>query len=172
MRCVAAVSLVALLLAGWVHGVTSGRANVQEAAALTKEGVEFFEKHIRPILVERCYECHSAQAPKVKGKLLLDTQPGMARGGAGGPILVPGDVQKSRLIHALRWTDPDLAMPPKAKLTPQQIERFEQWIQMGAPDPRGAVASELPKKATTPSMDAGRAWWAFRPVTQTTAPAV
>ena len=142
MRLVTAVSLVALILAGLFTCVTSGGEVVQQQkpAELTKEGVEFFEKHIRPVLAEHCYECHSTQARKVKGKLLLDSQPGIAKGGDSGPIIVPGDVEKSRLIQAIRWTDPDLTMPPKEKLSPQQIEKFEQWVKMGAPDPRVAVA--------------------------------
>lgn len=164
--------LAAIILAGLFTHVASAGAVQKKPVELTKEGVEFFEKHIRPVLAQHCYGCHSAQSPKVKGELLLDSQPGMAKGGAGGPIIVPGDVEKSRLIHALRWTDSDLTMPPKAKLSPQQIERFEQWIKMGAPDPRGTLASTAPKKATTPSIDAGRDWWAFRPVAQMAAPTV
>src|SRR5262249_9716068 len=89
-----------------------------------------------------------------------------------GPVLVPGDVAKSRLIQAIRWTDSDFAMPPKAKLSPQQIERFEQWIRMGAPDPRAKPPSAAPKKALTADPDAGRKCWAFRPVSPAAAPAV
>jgi hypothetical protein len=63
-------------------------------------------------------------------------------------------------------------MPPKAKLTPQQIERFEQWVKMGAPDPRTKPASAAPKKAPAADLEAGRRWWAFRPVSQAAAPAV
>jgi Protein of unknown function (DUF1553)/Protein of unknown function (DUF1549)/Planctomycete cytochrome C len=174
MRLVTVVALVALILAGLFTCVTSGGEVVQQKkpAELTKDGVEFFEKHIRPVLAEHCYSCHSTQAPKVKGKLLLDSQPGMAKGGAGGPIIIPGDVENSRLIQAIRWTEPDLTMPPKAKLSPSQIERFEQWVKMGAPDPRVTVAAESPKKAPTPNIDGGREWWAFRPVSQTDAPEV
>ena len=63
-------------------------------------------------------------------------------------------------------------MPPKGRLPDAVIAAFEQWIKMGVPYPRAAVASDSPKKATTPNLDAGRKWWAFRPVTQTAAPAV
>ena len=77
------------------------------------EGLALFEQHIRPVLVEQCYKCHSAQAGKVKGGLLLDSRAGIANGGDGGKIVVAGDVGKSRLIEAIRWTDPDLKMPQK-----------------------------------------------------------
>jgi hypothetical protein len=153
-------------------GINSRGETGQKPAEATKEGAEFFEKYIRPVLAERCYECHSTQARKVKGRLLLDSQAGIAKGGASGPVLVPGEVDKSRLIEAIRWTDVDLAMPPQGKLSSQQIEKFEQWVKMGAPDPRTEAASASAKKATTPNLGAGRKWWAFLPVAEIAPPAV
>src|SRR5438876_3946735 len=68
------------------------------------EGVEFFEKNIRPLLVEHCYQCHSVGAKKgVKGELLLDSRDALLKGGEGGPILVAGSPEASRLIRALKW---------------------------------------------------------------------
>ena len=69
-------------------------------AADSPEGTALFEQHIRPLLVEQCYQCHSAKAEKVKGHLFLDTKQGMAKGGAGGPVVVPGMPEKSRIIEA------------------------------------------------------------------------
>ena len=135
-----------------------------------KESVEFFETHIRPVLADHCYQCHSTQARKLRGKLLLDSRAGIAKGGENGPVLVPGDVEKSRLIQALRWTDPIFVMPPKEKLTPRQIERFEEWVKMGAPDPRAEPESRPAAPAKASDIDAGRNWWAFRPVIETAAP--
>ncbi|HEY2785344.1 MAG TPA: PSD1 and planctomycete cytochrome C domain-containing protein [Fimbriiglobus sp.] len=137
-------------------------------AELAKSDVTFFETYIRPVLVERCYECHSTNAKKVRGKLLLDSKAGLAKGGESGTVIVPGDVEKSRLILALRWTDPDLTMPPKEKLSAKQIEKFEAWIKMGAPDPR--VESATASK--TIDLKAGRKWWAFQSATEFSAPAV
>jgi len=99
-------------------------ASAQKPAELTKENFAFFETYIRPILAERCYECHSGTARKVRGNLLLDSQAGMAKGGDNGAVLVPGNVEKSRLIQALRWTDPSFVMPPKEKLSPRQIDEW------------------------------------------------
>jgi hypothetical protein len=172
MRPLAAIGVAALILTRSFDCVASGGETAQKPAELTREGIEFFERHIRPVLAERCYECHSTQARKAKGKLLLDSQPGIAKGGASGPVLVPGDVEKSRLIQAIRWTDADFAMPPKGKLAPQQIERFEQWVKMGAPDPRTESASAAPKKAPAADLAAARKWWAFRPAAEIAAPAV
>ena len=83
---------------------------------LKSEQIDFFEKRIRPVLVEHCYKCHSAAAEKVKGDLLLDTKEGMAKGGESGkPVVVPGDPDRSRLIEAIRYLNDDLQMPPKRR---------------------------------------------------------
>src|SRR5665213_3517019 len=140
------------------------------------QGLELFEQHIRPILVEQCYKCHSAGAAKVKGKLLLDTKQGMAKGGEGGAILIAGQPEKSRLIQALQWTDPDLEMPPKKQLSPQQIQWFEAWVKLGAPDPReqasATVADNAPAAKHGMDLETGRKWWAFQKVREITPQAV
>ncbi|MEQ1850069.1 MAG: c-type cytochrome domain-containing protein, partial [Chthoniobacteraceae bacterium] len=91
-----------------------------KAAEPSAAGVDFFEKRIRPVLVERCYECHSAEA-KQKGGLVLDTKAGVLKGGDTGPALVAGEPAKSLLIKAVKWTDKDLQMPPKKRLSEEQI---------------------------------------------------
>src|SRR6266704_6159246 len=94
-----------------------------EAEPKTKD-FDFFEKRIRPILVEHCYKCHSAAAEKVKGELLLDSREGMLKGGESGkPAVVPGDAEKSRLIEAIRYRNEDLQMPPpkEGKLSDERI---------------------------------------------------
>jgi len=83
------------------------------AAEPTAAGLAFFEKKIRPVLVERCYKCHSAKSEKLKGGLLLDTRAGIRKGGESGHAVVPEDVRGSLLIEAIRYGDEDLAMPPK-----------------------------------------------------------
>ena len=72
------------------------------------DGVEFFEKRVRPVLAEHCYECHSAEAKKIKGKLRLDSREEMLRGGETGPAVVPGKPDESLLITAVRYHDKDL----------------------------------------------------------------
>jgi hypothetical protein len=119
-----------------------------------------FESKIRPILVERCYECHSAEK-KQKGGLLLDTKEGMLKGGDTGPALVAGDPAKSLLITAVKWTDKDLQMPPKKQLTEEQIADLEAWVKMGAPDPRGG-ARTLTK--IEEHLENSAKHWSFQPV--------
>ena len=130
------------------------------ALAQDPEGVAFFEKKIRPVLVERCYECHSAQAKRLKGNLYLDSRDGARKGGDLGPSVVPGDA-KSMLLKALRWEDEDLRMPPKQKLSPEIIADFEAWIARGAPDPRTSAAAV---RKMGMSLEEGRSFWSYKPV--------
>src|SRR5438874_4213941 len=90
---------------------------VGRAAAAEPQALEFFEKKIRPVLVEHCYSCHSADAKKLRGGLLLDSKDAVLKGGDTGPALVPHKPKDSLIIKALRYDDPELRMPPKGKLS-------------------------------------------------------
>ena len=81
----ASLTLVAALAGGNPVAAQATRF----VATPTQEQLAFFEKKIRPVLVDQCYNCHSAQAEKVKGELLLDTRDGTRKGGLGGAIIVP-----------------------------------------------------------------------------------
>jgi hypothetical protein len=160
-----------LCLAAWMHSAAAAEtpeaSQTPESApsAVSREGVEFFEKHIRPVLVEKCYECHSSEADIPQGELLLDSREGIAAGGRGGAIVTDRDPEQSRLILAIRWTDPDLQMPPSDQLSDREIAAFEEWVRMGAPDPREPAASSAASAATKPiDLEQGRKWWAFQPV--------
>src|SRR4051812_12825892 len=77
------------------------------------DGVDFFETRIRPLLVDHCFECHSATSNKIKGGLTLDSRDSILKGGDSGPVIVPGHPEKSLLIKAVQYSDKDLRMPPK-----------------------------------------------------------
>src|SRR5262245_38064481 len=127
---------------GCVHltSLLAGAILATQAPALAapgeRESMEFFEAKIRPVLIEHCYKCHSVESKKRKGELWLDSRAGILEGGKSGPVLVPGDPGKSRLIEAIRYRNPDLQMPPDNPLPPAVVADFEAWIRMGAPDPR------------------------------------
>jgi hypothetical protein len=132
---------------------------------------DFFEQHIRPLLVEHCYECHSAKAKKLKGGLRLDTPGGILKGGDTGLAVVGGKPEESLLITAVRYTDKDLQMPPPKderprKLSDAQIELLTQWVVGGAPMPNEAPSVRARSDA------AKEKHWAFRPVTKPTPPSV
>ena len=142
---------VLILLPAFVFGARGGGED---------DGVEFFDKKIRPLLVEHCYKCHSAQSEKAKGGLLLDTLDGLLKGGDTGPVIVAGEPERSLLIKAVRYLDKDLQMPPKGKKLPDaNIADLVTWVKMGLPDPRVSKARDggaTAAKATT--------WWAFQPL--------
>jgi hypothetical protein len=137
------------------------------ALASGAEDTAFFENKIRPVLVEHCYSCHSPEAKKIKGGLLLDTREGIRRGGDTGSAVVPGDVSQSLLMAAIRHED-DLEMPPKKKLPAEVIADFEKWIAMGAPDPREGKAGAV----TTIDLEEGRKHWSFQPLSNPPVPEV
>jgi hypothetical protein len=159
MRTLLWPSLVALLVPALARSAEPGAA-----------GVEFFEQKIRPVLVERCYSCHSteaAQNKKLRGGLLLDSREALRKGGDSGPAIVPGKPDAGTLLKALRQTG-ELKMPPKGKLADAVVADFEKWIALGAPDPRGTTTT------TTPAIDweQARKHWAFQPPVQHSLPEV
>lgn len=119
---------------------------------------EFFEKKIRPVLVEHCYRCHAQDSDPLQGGLLLDQREGTRAGGDSGPAVVPGNVDESLLINALRYED--FEMPPAGQLSDEIIKDFETWIASGAYDPRQGDAS-IRKPGW--DLDAAREFWSFRP---------
>jgi hypothetical protein len=141
---------------------------------ISEQDLTFFESEVRPLLIERCYECHSAESGKRKGGLLLDHRMGWFVGGDTGPAIVPGSVSESLVSRAISYEDPDFEMPPKGRLPQSEIEIINQWIQRGAPDPRQEIieftGSSKPK--TGIDWDKEREFWAFQPMSRSEIPEV
>jgi hypothetical protein len=165
------VALVLILLGPAFAKATAGEAAGGQDSSDPKS-VEFFEKKIRPVLSERCYSCHSAQAEKLKGSLFLDTREGLLKGGDTGPAIVAGDPKKSLLLKAVHWEDDDLKMPPKKKLAAEQIADLESWVRNGAAWGAAAKAAGARKKQVGLSIEEGRKFWAYRPPQQAALPVV
>ncbi len=123
----------------------------------TKEGIDFVEKKIRPVLVHNCYKCHSGDVSKAKGKLVLDSRDGIRNGGSSGAVVVPGHADTSPLIEAIKYEG--LEMPPDAKLPDEVIDDFVRWVEMGAPDPRVGKAANPKNKV---DLAEARRYWAFK----------
>jgi len=148
--------------------VSASALTQPQAKAPTKDQIDFFESKIRPIFADNCYKCHSPSKGVPKAGLELDWKGGWEKGGGYGPVIVPGDPDKSELIQAVRYTDSNLQMPPDGKLTTAQVNDLIAWVRMGAPDPR----------VTRPAGDAvayggnGKNHWAFKPITKAVTPVV
>src|SRR5262249_32196175 len=121
----------------------------------------------QPVLEQNCFECHAADAKKVRGGLLLDTPSGIRKGGDSGPIVVAGDAGHSLLIQAIQH-EGELHMPPnKPKLSGAILADFVKWVELGAPDPRQSVAA-----SASDDLGKARAFWSFRAVQKVRTPTV
>ncbi|MBP3960821.1 PSD1 domain-containing protein [Gemmata sp. G18] len=124
----------------------------------TTAQLEYFETKVRPVLAEHCYSCHGVK--KQSAGLRLDTSAGIKAGADDGPVLVPGDPTKSRLIKSVRREN-ELAMPPKMPLPADAVAVLVEWVKAGAPVPADVVKDPTadPKKH-----------WAYQPVKEPAVP--
>ena len=158
-------------VAGGMPWPGSAAPVVAEVSAMAKDA-ERFDKTIRPLLAEHCFECHGSNEPS--SGLDLSSRSGLLAGGKRGPAAVPGKPAESLFIAALKHSDPKLKMPnKKAKLSDQDIATFEQWIADGIPWPENAgitiVASAGPEFTITPQQ---RAHWSLQPISAPAVPPV
>lgn len=151
------------LLLAW-GALSAGRL---VAAEPPQDEIEFFEKRIRPLLVQHCYACHGGGEKRTKGGLRLDAREGWSVGGDSGPAVVPGKPDESLLILAVRYSD-GLDMPPQGKLPESAIKDLEQWVARGAADPRSGAPLAKPKNAAAQAAD----HWAYQPIQNPAPPEV
>ena len=151
---------VALLLGLAANAQTTGSSD---------SALDHFEKSVRPVLAQHCYQCHSSRAATVFGELRLDSAEAVERGGRSGPVLVPGDPESSRLILAVRHEPGQIAMPPDGKLSDSQIHALTEWVRTGASWPQ-LEQSELAPPA--PDAEARSEHWAWQPLRATDPPSV
>ncbi|SFH73296.1 PSD1 and planctomycete cytochrome C domain-containing protein [Planctomicrobium piriforme] len=131
------------------------------------QDVTFFNDEVLPILQKRCLECHSHAAGKAKGGLMLDSRQGWVTGGDSGTAIVPGNLEDSPMIRAVRYVD--VEMPPNGRLPPEEIAVLERWVSGGAVDPR-----KIDVAHTEGGIDLakGREHWAFQPLRHEAVPDV
>lgn len=139
------------------------QTRAQEPAAAAPQAIEFFERHVRPLLSEHCLACHGE---KQKGGLRLDSRAAMLTGGDSGSAIVPGQPSESRLIQAVEYHD-EPKMPPDGRLPDAAVATLTEWIRLGAPWPAGEE-----KAATASHPDAAKDHWAFQPIRKPALPEV
>ena len=122
----------------------------------------FFESKIRPLLLDRCVECHGPD--KQKGGLRLDSAEAFAKGGEHGAVVDPGNPEGSRLIAGIRRQDPDFQMPPKHPLPAAEVKLLAEWVRTGAPWPAAEKAVSPKSVSMEERLVAGKSWWAFQPI--------
>ncbi len=138
VRTAFAASLLLLMLSG------SGQAAELEPPTFDAAQLEFFEKDIRPILVQRCYECHGPDSDAPGGGLYLTSRGAILDGGDSGEAIVVGKPDESLLIESIHY-DGIYQMPPKSKMPADEIAKLERWVKLGAPS-----TSSSAKQSTGP----------------------
>ncbi|MEM9701366.1 MAG: DUF1549 domain-containing protein, partial [Planctomycetota bacterium] len=150
----------------------AAKADEPAAKKPTAEQLAFFENKVRPLLVEHCYDCHSAEAEDLFAGLRTDSRAALLQGGDSGPAVKPGDADGSLLIEAVRYDSPGYEMPPDGKLADADIAVLERWVTMGAPWPAEAAPVA---GAARPQFDlqARKAeHWVWQPIQSPAIPAV
>ena len=147
-----AVAILALCVACAISRAQDADTGNGTTRTGSTKGIEFFEQQIVPILKRRCYECHSHESGKAKGGLVLDSRLGWEQGGSEGAAIVPGKPDESLLMEAVRHESYE--MPPDTRLPAEEIALLEEWIVMGAPDPRESTLREIDTKEL----------WALQPI--------
>jgi hypothetical protein len=152
-------------------GYSAGSPGDEPRGEVRAAREQFFEKSVRPLLVENCYSCHSAK--KQKGGLRLDSLEAILKGGESGPALVPGKPAESLLVEAINYDG--LEMPPTGKLPPEKVALLSRWVTLGAPWPardRNAAHATTASGATSArsSVLDGPPLWSFQPLRQPAVP--
>jgi len=171
----ACVPPLVLFLAAFSAGGSPVEKKVMMAKA-TPDQVSFFESKVRPLLADNCFRCHGGDSnKKPKAGLDLTSLEGLLRGGESGSALVPNELEKSRIIEAVRYRNENMSMPPKKPLDPAGVKVLEDWVEMGAPWP-GFEGEIL---ITSPDLEEPYDWekfrkehWSFRPILKPSAPTV
>lgn len=128
------------------------------------EDLAYYSSEVLPVLREHCYECHSHNANKSKGGLMLDSLASMLTGGDSGPAIEPGQPDASLLVDAIRYGPDSAEMPPAGKLADSEIEILVEWIERGAPAPKMSVST--PTATKQPGSEKNpEDHWAFQPLT-------
>lgn len=121
--------------------------------------IDHFERKIRPLLVEHCYACHSADAKTIHGGLSLDSSEALARGGDSGSVIEADNWKHSLLLDVVRY-DGEMQMPPKGKLSASEIAEFTRWIEHGAAIP---ISTDAPDRVDGEiDFAIGREFWSFQ----------
>jgi hypothetical protein len=124
--------------------------------------LEFFEKRIRPLLVENCCQCHGEQ--KQEGGLALNSAAAIQKGGDRGAPLIENDPDNSLLIRAIQYADDDLKMPPKGRLKDEQIADLIAWVRAGAIIPHDDTAPHAVRPGSDFNLQQRAQHWAYQPL--------
>lgn len=160
--------LIVIVLSLTVNGLLGRYACGSEPPS--EVDLEFFENKIRPLLVEKCVDCHGED--DAQSDLRLDTLTGMHAGGVSGPAFVAGEPDESLMISAIEYKDEALRMPPDGKLSDEKVELLKEWVRRGAPHPDWNGESKGKLRVGKIDVEKARQYWSLKPITRPAVPAV
>lgn len=165
-----AISLAGITLLVVAAFATIAFGQEKQAPAYSADDLEFFEKKVRPILAERCFECHGPKVDEPEGHLHMVSREALLTGGETGPAIQLEKPAESLLIESINY-EGLYEMPPDSKLPAEEIKTLTEWVERGAPWPAAEEAASLgPKKF---DLDARRReHWCWQPISNPTPPAV
>jgi hypothetical protein len=143
---------------------------VATATEPSRADSEFFERSVRPLLVEKCWTCHG-DVGRPKGGLRLTSRASLMNGGDSGAVVIAGDPAGSALIQAVRY-EHEPKMPPKGKLQEREIAVLTRWVALGFPWPEAKAAIAAAENTRPHLTDLERRFWSFQPVKPVVVPSV
>lgn len=150
------------LLAQDVAADPLAETETSDAVITDQAALDFFEQKIRPLLIDRCFTCHSQAAEESNGGLWLDSRQAILQGGDNGPAINLKNGAASLLLTAVRYEDADIAMPPDGRLATHEIQLLEDWIKLGAPFP--SSPTEAGPQRPKIDIEAAKQHWSFQPL--------
>ena len=157
LTCAVAVSTLVFAMHGGEAALAQPAADLPQP---TSKGLLFYREKVEPLLAEHCWKCHSGQTPK--GSLRLDFRGGLLQGGETGPAVDVEDLKNSLILDAIHYRG--LEMPPRGKLSPEDLSVLSQWVLDGVPGPAEAPVAPPPKPGPPEVNAANRAFWSFQQV--------
>jgi hypothetical protein len=148
-------------LLGGICVIACTASAIAQDGVIDRDRLEYFETHVRPLLVSKCLECHSHRT-EINGGLSLDSRSDWTRGGDSGTAIQPDDWKSSLIWKAIEYRDPNLQMPPNGRLTEREMEIFRHWLSTGAFDPRSSVGTS--KKQVGLPVSRAQEHWSYRAV--------
>ena len=152
------------------NAVLAQSDDLKTPPGFTDQQLEFFENKVRPLLVDKCYDCHGPDSKPIEGSLNLASRKSILVGGDTGPAIVAGHPDKSLLIDAINYGDV-YEMPPDTKMSDEEIDILTEWVKQGAPWPT-ALDVEVATKSEFDVESRKAEHWCWQPIRKPSVPKI
>jgi hypothetical protein len=115
---------------------------------------------VKPLLDQQCLKCHGGE--KTKAELRVTSRGALLRGGETGPAIDLENHSKSLVLKMINYSDDDHQMPPKQKMSPEQIDIIRLWIEKGLPWTPGVIDEHADVVKKPIINEETRNYWAYK----------